>query len=142
MQVLITAPMMKVIIKLVHTEANALMWKKMADYTQGDANQLRNFYAAADFLNLDVRQVWAVYFYKQVAAVLSWAKTGKVESEGLFNRMVDIVNYAALGLAIAVAEGDFTLGSGEELQDFLARLRCDFKGKALTPLSEGECNED
>jgi hypothetical protein len=115
---------MQKIISVLRAQCDRVMWSKMDDYTLGDKDQLHNFYSAAAFLGKDVRQVWATYFYKQIAAVMSWAKTGKVESEGLLSRMVDICNYAALGLAIAQAEGDICLIQNDGTTEFdLERFR-------------------
>jgi hypothetical protein len=91
--------------KLRETE-DKLLKTKGADYTAGSTNRLVNFYDAARILRKDVREIWAVLFYKHVSAVLAWAATGTTESESLMSRMADIRNYAALGLAIAHAERD------------------------------------
>lgn len=45
--------------------------------------------------------VWAVYFNKHVTAVLTFARTGKVESEAIRGRFLDIATYAILGAALA-----------------------------------------
>jgi len=72
---------------------------KGRDYTidQRDANPLYNFIKVAEQTGCSPEQVWSVYFMKHVYAVLAWAKTGKVESEGIDGRFMDIVNYAILG---------------------------------------------
>lgn len=81
-------------------DARKTMVGKNHDYTAASQDALANFKMVAAMLGLKPRQVWAVYFMKHVMAVMAWAKTGKVESEGLAGRFVDLVNYAALGEAI------------------------------------------
>lgn len=74
---------------------------KGIDYTIGNADRLYNFKSIAEIIGITPEQVWAVYFWKHVCAVLSWAKTGRVESEGIKGRFIDIANYAKLGRLIA-----------------------------------------
>lgn len=81
-------------------DARKTMAGKNHDYTAASQDALANFKTVAETLGLKPRQVWAVYFMKHVMAVLAWAKTGKVESEGMTGRFVDLVNYAAIGNAL------------------------------------------
>lgn len=71
------------------------------DYRIGNEDRLHNFITCAELLGLKPEQIWGVYFYKHVAAVFAWCKTGKVESEGIEGRFHDIINYAILGSEIA-----------------------------------------
>jgi hypothetical protein len=81
-----------------------IWYTKGADYTIGNADRLYNFNQLAKDLGLTPRQVWYIYFAKHVNAVLAWVKTGKVESEGIEGRLIDIANYAKLGRLIAKQE--------------------------------------
>ena len=76
--------------------------RKGADYTIGQAEQdrLHNFRTAAEAAGITMMQAWYVYFYKHCAATAAYVKTGKVESEGIEGRLLDIINYAILGLKI------------------------------------------
>jgi hypothetical protein len=75
---------------------------KGADYAK-ESDRLANFRQASEQLGLPMRQVWAVYFWKHVCAVLNHARRGKVESEPIEGRLQDLINYACL-YAMIVAE--------------------------------------
>lgn len=98
---------------LTHLKATEekVMSAKRHDYTGNSRNQIINFVTVAEMLGMDPMQVWATYFFKHVSSVLTYAKTGKVESEPLDQRMIDIRNYCLLGLCIAEAKGDWSLDS-------------------------------
>lgn len=72
--------------------------RKGDDYTIGQAqiDRLANFRATAELLGITMFQTFAVHWYKHVSAVLAYAKTGKVESEGIEGRLLDLINYAIL----------------------------------------------
>lgn len=74
------------------------------DYTRGaeigESDRLANFKTVAGMLGLTPLQVWAVYYLKHVFAILTYIKTGKVQSEGMRGRFLDAANYAVLGAAI------------------------------------------
>ena len=78
---------------------------KGKDYTQGYEDRLINFKRIADELGIPARQVWWVYLKKHIDAILTWAKEGRVESEGLEGRFDDIHNYLYLGEALYREEG-------------------------------------
>lgn len=81
---------------------------KGADYTIGDPDRLNNFKTVGSLVGcphcqkpIGPRAVWAVYVLKHILALLAWVKTGKVESEGLEGRALDVRLYMPLGLGIA-----------------------------------------
>lgn len=81
---------------------------KGADYTIGSPDRLNNFKTVGELVccphcqkPVGPRAVWAVYVLKHILAMLAWVKTGKVESEGLEGRAVDVRLYMPLGLGIA-----------------------------------------
>lgn len=85
-----------------HQEQMDILNKKGADYTGGEAavDANANFKEVARRLKgspMSPLTVWAVYFEKQVLAVETFVKTGRVESEGLDGRFNDIANYAQIG---------------------------------------------
>lgn len=86
--------------------ARTTMAAKNHDYTAASQDALANFKVIAGTLGLKPRQVWAVFFLKQVLAVVTWAKTGKLESEGLGGRFLDLVNFSALGQAVYESADD------------------------------------
>lgn len=71
------------------------------DYTQGEKDRLDNFKQQAAQLGLTPMKVWSVLFNKHVAAVMTYARTGKVASEPIHGRFLDIAVYAILGAALA-----------------------------------------
>lgn len=86
-------------------EERTLIEQKGHDYTQGDEDRLINFKRVGSLLGLKPIQVWAVYFYKHVDAILTYVKKGKLESvESLEGRFQDARNYLLLGLALISEE--------------------------------------
>lgn len=97
-------------------DARSTMAAKNHDYTAASDDALANFKLVAGMLGLEPRQVWAVFFLKHAMAALAWAKTGKVESEGLKGRFLDLVNFSALGLAVVQECPEKATGQGNEAQ--------------------------
>jgi hypothetical protein len=61
-------------------------------------------------VDVDIHKVWAIYAGKHWDAIMSFIKTGKVESEGIVGRIDDLHNYLYLFEAILtekVAEHPF-----------------------------------
>ncbi len=83
-------------------KAEEIRWKKGKDYSEED-DRLANFRRLAERLGIHPRMVWAVFFMKQVDAVMTWAKEGSVASESIEDRFADIINYCHLGWAIEKA---------------------------------------
>jgi hypothetical protein len=81
----------------------AILDTKGLDYTTTD-DRLANFKDNAKNLNLTVRQSWAVFFYKHISAILTWARGGELKSESITSRFHDAINYLLLGLAIMTEE--------------------------------------
>jgi len=86
--------------ELMIAEEKEILNTKGQDYTQRDKDRLANFKNVARDLGVEPEVAWAVYFMKHIHAIMTWVKTGKVESEGLEGRFADIRNYALLGRAI------------------------------------------
>lgn len=79
---------------------DAVLKVKGHDYTHGGPDRLANFIEASAAIGVRPEVVWAVYFHKHVTAILTWSATGRLESEDLLDRFVDIRNYCLLGLAL------------------------------------------
>ena len=73
-----------------------LLKLKGADYTGGNEDRLNNFKESARALNLTDLEVWAVYFLKHIAAITTYVKDGKVQSENIKGRIDDAINYLYL----------------------------------------------
>lgn len=81
-------------------EQRAILKAKGADYA-GNNDRLSNFKEVAKLLGTKPEHEWGTYALKHVFAILSWIRTGHVESEGLRGRFLDLANYAILGAALA-----------------------------------------
>ncbi len=88
----------------LQTEEWALITSKGKDYTQHDKDCLANFKRTAKAIDVPVKKVWAVFAHKHWDAIMSYIKTGKVESEEINGRLMDLRNYLALGYAIIMEE--------------------------------------
>lgn len=75
------------------------------DYTGGSPDTLRNFYKVAGITGTTPLQTWGVYVAKHLDAIETYMTTGKVASEPIESRLVDVLVYAALGHFIAIREG-------------------------------------
>lgn len=78
------------------------------DYTGGNKEQDRlwNFRTAADALKLPMRQIWFVYFFKHYTSILKYIRDGKVESEPIQGRIIDLINYLYLLTEIIAEENE------------------------------------
>jgi hypothetical protein len=72
---------------------------KGPDYSNSD-DRLANFKRLGSLLGIPPIQVWAVYAMKHMDAIMTYAKSGKVESEEITGRFLDLANYAVLGAAL------------------------------------------
>lgn len=72
---------------------------KGKDYAPG-TDILANFYRVAQVTGVDALVVWGVYVTKHVEALNAYVTTGKLESEPIDSRIVDVIVYAALGYYI------------------------------------------
>jgi hypothetical protein len=78
---------------------------KGKDYAPLD-DALHEFRTTAEAIGITPEQVWAVHFMKQVKAVLRYCKDGKLDSEGIDSRLVDVSAYAVLLRAIIYDKED------------------------------------
>ena len=71
---------------------------KRPGYTQDSNDVLANFKKAAEMNGVTPMQAWGTYFYKHVAAILSYAKDPDIpQAEELSGRFADAINYLKLG---------------------------------------------
>ena len=71
---------------------------KRPGYTQDSNNVLSNFKNAAEMNGITSMQAWGTYFYKHVAAILSYAKNPDIpQAEPFDSRFADAINYLKLG---------------------------------------------
>ena len=81
--------------------AKAIMDAKQPEYTNQDKDVLVNFKRTAENLGLESQEVWAVFFYKHVQAILSHAHNPDMhQAEPLQSRYADCINYLYLGYAL------------------------------------------
>ena len=73
------------------------MAKKGKDYTIGSVDRLANFKNVGEFVDIHMSKVFAVYFYKHIAAIFSYIKNGgQTESEPIEGRIKDCIVYLLL----------------------------------------------
>lgn len=94
------------------TEAYDVCFSKMKDYAD-EADAHHNFRRQAEELGCEPRQVLGVYFNKHLFAFRRWVRDGRVDSEGLRSRVIDLVNYLVLAAAMEEETAPETV---EELQ--------------------------
>ena len=74
---------------------------KRPGYTQANGDVLANFRKAAELSGTTPMQAWSVYFYKHVAAIMSFAKDPEIpQAESIEGRFADAMNYLKLGFYI------------------------------------------
>jgi hypothetical protein len=73
-------------------EARGVMESKAKDYAQ-EQDAFLNFHTRAEQLGLTREQVWAVFANKHWDALMAYVRNGKVESEALRSRIIDVINY-------------------------------------------------
>lgn len=81
-------------------EMRAVTAAKNADYSAGTDDAMRNYYELSQASGCTPFQAWMCLFFKHVTAVMRYSKDGKVSSESIHGRMIDIANYAILGDAL------------------------------------------
>lgn len=77
-----------------------LLKVKGGDYSN-EVDRLSNFKEQAKLLGVPARVIWAVYCHKHIDAVDRWVREGKLTSETIRSRFLDLANYALLGAALA-----------------------------------------
>lgn len=90
-----------ILIKALNTEAAELFEKKGADYA-GSVDIVRNFKSHGERLELPAEMIWAVYASKHWDAVMSYCREGQVESEPIQGRVLDLIVYLYLLMALIV----------------------------------------
>lgn len=96
----------EVMFEVMHDNERKVLKSKGADYTQHSNDRLANFKRTAKQIGITPFQVWAVFAHKHWDAIMSYVKTGEVESEPFDGRVLDLRNYLALGLALYTEQED------------------------------------
>lgn len=81
-------------------EMREVTMAKNDDYSAGTADAMRNYSELASAAGVTPFQAWMCLFMKHVTAIMRYAKDGRVSSESIHGRFVDVANYAALGDAL------------------------------------------
>jgi|TARA_R110000744_G_scaffold212334_1_gene331318 hypothetical protein len=80
------------------TLAQEIEESKRPGYTQDSPDVLANFKKAAEMAGTTPMQAWSIYFYKHVAAIMTYAKDPDIQQgEALDGRFADAINYLKLG---------------------------------------------
>jgi len=80
-------------------EQKELMDIKGSDYS-GDKDALSNFKRIAKNIGDDPLKVWYVYASKHWDSITTFVRAGRVNSEHIRGRFLDMANYLLLGMAI------------------------------------------
>lgn len=87
--------------KYILDNCQNIMNQKQPEYTNENSDVLHNFKTTAENLGLSPQEVWAVFFYKHVQAILSHAHNPDMhQAEPIQSRYADAINYLYLGYAL------------------------------------------
>lgn len=81
-------------------EMRAVTEAKNADYSAGTSDAMRNYYELSQASGCTPFQAWMVLMMKHVTAIMRFSKDGRVSSESIHGRFIDLANYAMLGDAL------------------------------------------
>lgn len=79
--------------------------RKNADYAGESESAFAAFEEVAEALGLTPMEVWATYYMKHVQALMRYIKGGKLESEGIRSRLLDLTTYPAI-LEAMITDGE------------------------------------
>ena len=89
--------------KFILDNCQEIMNAKQPEYTNENSDVLHNFKTTAENLGLSAQEVWAVFFYKHVQAILSHASNPDLNAaEPIQSRYADAINYLFLGFALHI----------------------------------------
>lgn len=78
------------------TQCVDVLKMKNRDYTGGSTDRLSGLKDIATETGVSVRQVLWIYVRKHLDALKRYCRDGKLDSEGITTRLIDIVNYMVL----------------------------------------------
>lgn len=113
------------------------MQSKGQDYAAGSSDRLHNFRTVAEATGMTMEQVWSVYFYKHVSAILSYVKGGH-ESEPIGGRITDAINYLLL-FAKIIKEDDLEEQTCRNVDSKLVGAFCLHCGQDFEPFEVHDC---
>lgn len=87
-------------VKKFTDEMQEVTGAKNADYSAGSDDSMNNYYEVGRFAGVTPFQAWMVLVGKHLTAIMRYAKDGKVSSESIQGRFIDLANYAMLGSAL------------------------------------------
>lgn len=89
--------------KYILDNCQNIMNEKQPEYTNENSDVLHNFKTTAENLGLSPQEIWAVFFYKHVQAILSHAGNPNMhQAEPIESRYADAINYLFLGFALHI----------------------------------------
>ena len=87
-------------VKIFTNEMKSVTGVKNLDYSAGKDEAMESFYSIANRSGITPIQAWFVLVQKHVQAIERFVKTGKLTSEPIHSRFIDLANYAMLGSAL------------------------------------------
>lgn len=106
-------------IKGLFQKVEDVLNSKGADYGGAEANS--NFRNAAADMDVTPYQVWFVYFHKHLSSLKAFIRDGKLESEPIESRLLDLVTYIFILWSMCAEDGVFH-GAGEDSPTLMARM--------------------
>lgn len=95
----------KCVVDEVLTECLEIMDSKGVAYSGMD-DKFGNFNRIAGLLNLDRTEVWSVYFHKHIDAIDAYIRGEYEDSESIYGRIMDAINYLLLLYGMITERGD------------------------------------
>lgn len=94
-----------ILVKAARIRRDAIMRKKGADYAGSTTNANDNFYRNALAIGVSPNVVWSIYYNKHHDSLMTFIKTGTVESEGIRSRLDDMQNYLDILETMLIEQG-------------------------------------
>lgn len=81
-------------------EMIATTMAKNPDYSAGSDDAMNNYYEVGEAASIDPLKAWMVFMTKHWTAIKRYVRDGKVSSEPIHGRLIDLATYAMLGDAL------------------------------------------
>ncbi len=81
-------------------EMDAVTKAKNADYSAGTKDAMDHYHSGAEEAGVTPVQVWFIMLMKHYQAIRRYVREGRLDSEPIHGRMIDMANYAMLGDAL------------------------------------------
>lgn len=94
----------KIIDGTIHPTCRAIMESK-GDAYSGQEDKLGNFKRCAELAGVSVEKAWFIYFCKHFDALSAYVRGEYCDSEPIYGRIYDMINYLELLVGILIDKG-------------------------------------